>query len=73
MAYQGAFFGKGIKSHFKTLQKSDDDIIKAFTEFGEISTVNEEIIKQMERYICLLYANSCDKNIQGNSYALSAR
>lgn len=70
MAYQGAFYGKGIKSHFKALQKSDDDILNAFSNFGETQTVSEEITRQMERYICLLYANSCEKSIQGHRYLI---
>lgn len=68
MNNQGAFFGKGVRSHFKALQKSDDDILSAFSSFGEAETVSEEIIVQMERYICLLYANSPVKNLQGNSF-----
>lgn len=70
MESQGAFFGKGIKSHFKTLQKCDDDILTAFTNFGDQLTVPEDVIHQMKRYICLLYGNSCDKSIQGLKYPI---
>lgn len=70
MESQGAFFGKGIKSHFKTLQKCDDDILTAFTNFGDQLEVPEDMIFQMERYICLLYANSFDKSLQGPKYPI---
>lgn len=68
MVEQGAFYGKGIRSHFKALQKSDDEILSIFSNFGEAPTVTNEVILQMSRYICLLYGNSCDKSIQGSIY-----
>lgn len=71
MCNQGAFFGKGVRSHFKALQKSDDEILSTFSTFGETPTVTEDIIVQIERYICLLYANSPERTIQGMQYQLS--
>lgn len=65
MVDKGSFYGKGVKSHFKALEKSDDNILSAFSSFGETSAVTEEIMPQMERYICLLYGSSTEKTIQG--------
>lgn len=69
MTNQGAFFGKGIKSNFRALQKCDDQILEAFANFGETPDVSENIIIQMERYTALLYTNRCDQSIKGSSMA----
>src|SRR5206468_7092378 len=56
----GGFDSKALKSHFKAFLASDDDILSAFAAFDNDQQVSDDIFKQMERYVCLLYqpANS---------------
>lgn len=56
----GGFVSKALNSHFKAFLASDDDILSAFAAFGNDQQVSDDIFKQMERYVCLLYkpANS---------------
>lgn len=61
----GAFRSKGVATQFKFFKKCDDNILKAFSNFGVTTQVPDDIIVQMERYVCLLYGNSYDKNIKG--------
>lgn len=61
----GAFRGKGVATQFKYFKKCDEKILNAFSNFGKTLQIPEDIIVQMERFICLLYGNSYDKNIKG--------
>lgn len=63
----GSFWGKGIKTQFQTLKKCDDNILDAFANFGTTLQVPENIITQMQRFVCLLYGDSPDKSIKGNT------
>ena len=51
----GGFVSKALKSHFKAFLASDDDIHSAFAAFGNDPHVSDDIFKQMERFVCLLY------------------
>lgn len=65
MKGQGTFYGKGVKTQFDTFLKSDDDIKHAFGEFGENPETPENLITQMERFVCSLYSKKTGKNIKG--------
>lgn len=46
--------------------KSDDDIQNAFSDFGTTLEIDDNIIKQMERFICLLYhGKAYERGIKG--------
>ena len=64
----GGFAGKGIQTHFKSFMAADDDILSAFTKFGETNTVCDFVVDQTERYICHLYAKTFAKNICGTFF-----
>ena len=51
----GSFAGKGVAAHFKAFLQADDDILNAFSYFGNEPTIPGWINVQMERYTCLLY------------------
>ena len=56
--YTGAFAGKGIISHYKTLVRSNMDILDAFSRFGITDDLPSDTINQVEKYLCLLYTTN---------------
>jgi len=57
----GSFATKGLKSQFRAFLASDDAILDAFSRFGNETFVPSDIHKQMERYTCLLYRPTNDR------------
>jgi len=51
----GSFAGKGVLSHFKAFMQADDEILDAFTAFGQTQDIPSHIFDKMERYLCVLY------------------
>lgn len=66
MKGQGTFYGKGIKTQSQAFLKADDDIKLAFSQFRESLEIPEDLVVQMQKYICLLYLKKAGKNIKGN-------
>ena len=50
-----SFAGKGVLSHFKAFVQADDEILDAFTAFGQTQDIPSHIFDKMERYLCVLY------------------
>lgn len=65
MKDQGTFYGKGVKTQFKTFLKADDHILNAFIQFGTSLEIPENLIMQIERFVCLLYSKNTQKTIKG--------
>ena len=57
----GEFVSKALKSHFNAFLASDDDILHAFAAFGNDPHISDDIFRQMERYVCLLYKPATSK------------
>lgn len=64
MKDQGTFYGKGVKTQFNAFLKADDDILYAFKNFGTTLEIPDDLIQQVERFICLLYGRN-RKTIKG--------
>lgn len=65
MKDQGTFYGKGVKTQFNTFQKADDEIISAFRDFGTNLKIPENLIIQIERFVCMLYPKKNQNKIRG--------
>ena len=53
----GSFATMGVKQQFSAYMAADNEILEAIETFTEQSVVLENLVKQMERYLCLLYGN----------------
>jgi hypothetical protein len=51
----GRFITKALKSHLKTFLATDDDTTLALSVFGNEDQLSQDIFRQMELYVCLLY------------------
>ena len=54
----GASAGKGIISHYKTLVRSNMDILDAFSTFGITDDLPSDTINQTDKYLCHLYTTN---------------
>ncbi|KAJ6647969.1 hypothetical protein Bhyg_03194, partial [Pseudolycoriella hygida] len=69
----GTFRGKGLATQFKFFKKCDEDILTAFSDFGTTPEIPDKMVDQMERFICLIYGNSSNKNIKDLRYLMSVK
>ena len=58
----GTFAGKQLPSHFKAFMQCDDDTLDAFSVFGLTEKLPPWIMKEMEKYVCLLYSTATIKS-----------
>lgn len=65
MKNQGTFYGKAVKTQFNTFLNADDDILNAFFNFGTSVEIPENLIIQIERFVCMLYSKKNQKSIKG--------
>lgn len=65
MKNQGTFYGKGLKTQFNAFLKADDDILAAFSQFVASVEIPENLIIQIERFVCFLYSRKPGKSIKG--------
>ncbi|KAJ8046467.1 hypothetical protein HOLleu_05142 [Holothuria leucospilota] len=57
----GTFAGKGVSSHFRAFLQCDDTTLDAFAVFGSTEKLPHWILREMERYVCLLYSTGSTK------------
>ncbi|KAJ8034055.1 hypothetical protein HOLleu_24474 [Holothuria leucospilota] len=57
----GTFAGKGVSSHFRAFLQCDDTTLDAFAVFGSTKKLPHWILREMERYVCLLYSTGSTK------------
>lgn len=51
----GSFATKGVKQQFSAFMAADNEILEAFAAYGIHVVLPENLIRQMERYMCVLY------------------
>lgn len=51
----GSFATKGVKQQFSAFMAADNDILDEFAAYGSEEVLQDSLIRQMERFMCILY------------------
>lgn len=64
-----AFYGKGKNKTLSTLEKNPN-FFSAFKSLGSTCTVPQELFQEIQKYVCILYGQLCDDDVNTARYNL---